>query len=73
MNISDLQTMDFIIKNTVLTKESYEDSNLKILLKCDDILMYGDLVRVEDDYVCEPEFDMFHRSVRPHYIGTSLR
>ena len=52
MNISDLQTMDFIIKNTVLTKESYEDSNLKILLKCDDILMYGDLVRVEDDYVC---------------------
>ncbi|REC31327.1 hypothetical protein CF160_02210 [Enterococcus pseudoavium] len=71
MQISDLQTMDFIIKRAVSTREPYKNSTLKILLKCDDILMYGDFVRIESEYVCIPSYNQFTHRVELDYIGTS--
>ncbi|HCM85559.1 MULTISPECIES: hypothetical protein [Enterococcus] len=73
MKISDLQTMDFILKRTVSTKEPYKNSTLKILIKCDDAFMYGDFVRNDNDYVYVPTFSPFTRSIEPEYIGTSLQ
>ncbi len=73
MKISDLQTMDFILKRTVSTKEPYKNSTLKILIKCDDAFMYGDFVRLDNDYVCIPTFSPFTRVIEPEYMGTSLQ
>ena len=35
--------------------------------------MYGDLIRVESDYVCIPIYNQFSRSIEIDYIGTSLQ
>lgn len=73
MNISDLQTIDFILKKSVSRKAPYEESNLKLLLKCDDLLLYGDLVRLDGDYVYEQTFDPYSRRIEKELIGTSLQ
>ncbi|MGM0173679.1 hypothetical protein [Enterococcus sp. DIV0800] len=71
MKISDLQTMDFIIKRTISKKEPYKNSILKILIKCDDILMYGDFVRIESDYVYIPAFNPYTRTMEINDFGLS--
>lgn len=69
MNISDLQTMDFVLKSAVLSRNPYKDSDIKLLLKCDNFLVYGDLVRLQDDYVYESYYSPNRLRIEHELIG----
>jgi len=72
MKISDFQTMDYILKSSVLTRPPYLKSNVKLLLKCDDFLVYGDLIQVEDDSVYEFSYDSLSNKIKQDSFGPSL-
>lgn len=72
MTISDLQTLDYLLKQYLVTSEEFKDRTIKILLNCDGEYWYGDLIEgLKDRYVIKREFSDWYDKVESVTIGSS--
>ena len=69
MNLSNYQTIDFILKEHISKNETFMDKNLKVMLKCDNDYIYGDLLLINEGYVIEKIFDFYSASEEIEYIN----